>query len=780
MAMGGTELFKLFGTIGLDGVEKTNKEINDVTKKANDAYGKIGKTFGTIGKTIAVGITAGVTAAGTALGKIVKDSVSAFADYEQVAGGAKLMFGDAYSFIAEKAANAYSTVQMSQNDYLTQVNGFATGLKTALGGNEQAAAELADKIINAEADIVAATGNTQENVQNAFNGIMKSNFTMLDNLQIGITPTKEGFQQVIDKVNEWNTTNGHATKYQIDNLADCQKALVDYIEMQGLSGYAAKEASGTISGSLAMTKSAWQNLMSGLAQDNADIPTLVNNVVTSGAKVLENIIPRVKEVLKNIPAAISEISPEAGAAFQTVIDVIMAVLPVLKDALVTAFDVIKNTINFVREHTGALTAVATAIGVIVTAIGMYNAVAAIKAAMAAAEVTTVWGLVAAYAAQAAAMVVALAPYLAIAAAIAAVIAVGVLLVKNWDTIKAKVKEVWNSIKTTISNVLNNIKTGISNAWNSIKTATSNVWNAIKNFFVNTWNSVKTVFTNALNSVKTFISNTWNAIKTTTSNVWNSVKTFFTNLWNSIKTIVTNAINSVKTTITNVFNSIKTTITNIWNSIKNFFVNTWNSIKTSVSNAINNVKNTVINVFTSVKTKVANIWNGIRDAIMKPIETAKNKVKSVIDSIKGFFNFKFQWPKIKLPHFGITPKGWKIGDLLNGSIPKLGIDWYAKGAILDKPTVFGVNGSNLMVGGEAGKEAVAPIDTLQTYVKDAVRSEMGLMESYLMRLVETVDEYLPKAAEGKNLVLDSGALVGAMAGNIDYTMGNINRRKERWG
>ena len=146
--------------------------------------------------------------------------------------------------MAEKARNAYETVQMSQNDYLQQVNGFATGLKTALGGNVQAAAELADKVITAEADVVAATGNTQEAVQNAFNGIMKSNFTMLDNLQLGIAPTKEGFQQLIDKVNEWNAENGEATAYTIDNLADCQAALVDYIEMQGLAGYAANEAAG--------------------------------------------------------------------------------------------------------------------------------------------------------------------------------------------------------------------------------------------------------------------------------------------------------------------------------------------------------------------------------------------------------------------------------------------------------------------------------------------------------------------------------------------------------
>ena len=136
------------------------------------------------------------------------------------------MFGDAFETVMENAKNAYKTVQMSQNEYLQQVNGFATGLKTAFGGNEQAAAELAHKIVKAEADIIAATGNTAENVQNAFNGIMKSNFTMLDNLQIGITPTKEGFQEVIDKVNEWNEANGRATNYQMGNLADMQSALV--------------------------------------------------------------------------------------------------------------------------------------------------------------------------------------------------------------------------------------------------------------------------------------------------------------------------------------------------------------------------------------------------------------------------------------------------------------------------------------------------------------------------------------------------------------------------
>lgn len=251
---------------------------------------------------------AAVAAAGTAIVAVGKQAIEQYAEYEQLVGGAELMFGDAYDFVAEKAKNAYSTVQMSQNDYLRQVNGFATGLKTALGGNAQAAAELADKIVSAEADVVAATGASQEMVQNAFNGIMRSNYVMLDNLQLGITPTKEGFQEVIDKVNEWNAANGRATNYVIDNLADAQSALVDYIEMQGLQGYAANEAAKTIQGSLASMKSAWQNLLTGVADDNADFEGLVNNFVDSLVVAGENIIPRINTVIQGLTQLITQAS----------------------------------------------------------------------------------------------------------------------------------------------------------------------------------------------------------------------------------------------------------------------------------------------------------------------------------------------------------------------------------------------------------------------------------------------------------------------------------------
>ena len=292
-------VFELFATISLD--------TDEYERKLKDSGNKTSTFADVLKANLASGaIIAGVKKLAGVVADVGKAAYTSYARYEQLASGAQLMFGDAYDFVAEKARNAYKTVQMSQNDYFQQVNGFATGLKTALGGNVQAAAELADKVITAEADVVAATGNTQEAVQNAFNGIMKSNYTMLDNLQLGITPTKEGFQQLIDTVNEWNAENGEATAYTIDNLADCQAALVDYIEMQGLSNYAAEEAARTIEGSTASMKAAWQNLATGMADSNADMEGLTQDFVDSVFTAGRNIIPRVQQIVTGVGAATVE------------------------------------------------------------------------------------------------------------------------------------------------------------------------------------------------------------------------------------------------------------------------------------------------------------------------------------------------------------------------------------------------------------------------------------------------------------------------------------------
>jgi len=358
----------------------------DGTLKFDTAIDKSGfesglSALGGLAKKGMAAITGAVTAAAGGVAMFAKSSLEAYASYEQLVGGTELLFGEAYDYIVDKSKEAYKTVQMSQNDYLQQVNGFSTGLKTALGGNIQAAAELADRIVNAEADVVAATGNTQEAVQNAFNGIMKSNYTMLDNLQLGIAPTKQGFEELIDKVNEWNAANGKATAYQIDNLADCESALVDYIEMQGLAGYAANEASATIEGSVSAMKAAWANLTVEIAKDDADIEGSISALTESLQSVLGNIIPRAEQVLSGIGDLVANVAPiiaeEVPKLVSTVLpplltaatgiissfaDAIRTALPTLIGAIIEALPDVISAIKDLASN--LLPAIAEAIGII--------------------------------------------------------------------------------------------------------------------------------------------------------------------------------------------------------------------------------------------------------------------------------------------------------------------------------------------------------------------------------------------------------------------------------
>ena len=318
----------------------------------DEASGKIGgiasNIMGGLGSAVAgvaklgAAATAATAGAAVAVGKM---SIDSFAQFEQLAGGAELMFGSAYDFIEKRSQEAYKNVQMSQNDYIQQVNGFAVGLKTALGGDEQAAAELADGIVTAEADIVAATGNSAENVQNAFNGVMKGNYSMLDNLGIGINSTKEGMQEVIDIVNEHNAAMGEASNYTIDNVADVQRALIDYVDMQGMAGYAAGEAAETLEGASAMVKASWSNLLTELGKDDGDVGARMGELVDSAktyllgsidektGEVQGGLIPRIQTIISNVAAQMPTLLEQLRTTLATVLpqllDVVVQLLPMV-------------------------------------------------------------------------------------------------------------------------------------------------------------------------------------------------------------------------------------------------------------------------------------------------------------------------------------------------------------------------------------------------------------------------------------------------------------------
>lgn len=316
------------------------KSLDDTEKKSKGLFSKLSSAAGTAMKAIGVA----TLAAGAAAIKLGKDVAEAYGELEQLRGGAELMFGEAYSIVAKNASEAYKTVQMSQNEYLQQVNGFATGLKEALGGNEEAAATLAHNIIQAEADIVAATGKSQEEVQNAFNGIMKGNYMMLDNLGLGIKASKEGMQEVIDKVNDWHKDLGDGVRYSIDNVADVEQALVDYVAKVKIAGYASKEASGTIQGSLAMLSGSWKDLIAGLGDPEADLDSLVAHVLESIDAVIANFTPLAMRIVEALPVVVQGLLDGISANAGPILDALSQVIVMIVDMIISNADKILLTV----------------------------------------------------------------------------------------------------------------------------------------------------------------------------------------------------------------------------------------------------------------------------------------------------------------------------------------------------------------------------------------------------------------------------------------------------
>lgn len=706
------DVFKLLGTIAIDNKaankaldevsnkgKKTAKDIEDLGESAGKAEGKMSAAFqkmghgaAVVGKTILTGLAAG-GAAITALGTM---AINSYADYEQLAGGAQLMFGEAWGYIEEKSKNAYQTVQMSQNEYLQQVNGFATGLKTALGGNEQAAAELADRIITAEADIVAATGETQENVQNAFNGIMKSNFQMLDNLKLGITPTKEGFQDVIDKVNEWNAANGEATKYQIDNLADCQSALLDYIEMQGMSGYAAAEAAGTIQGSFAMLKGAWSNLMTGLADPNANIDQLIQNVFTSATTAAENLIPRITQVLSGVTAAIQQIVPLLASEIPKLLDQVLpsliegavalidglvAAMPSIIQTILTALPMlIDGVLQLVEGLTAALpqmiemivAALPTLIPQIISAIvnmtvmiaamlpeiivPIIEALPMIITSIVDALLTNLPILIAGVWQLIVGLIGALPEiFTALFQSIGAIFSgIGNVLASWFEPVKTYFSDLWQSmgnvpglaqLKTIIEAVwsacanyvttyINAIKNIVTTTWNAIKNVISTVLNSVKNVITTAWNAIKTIISNVMNLISSLLKGDWEGVKNALSNILNAIKSVIASIWNGIKATLSSVLNGIKSVVSSVWNGIKSVVMSVLNGIKSVVTTVWNSIKSVISSVLNGIKSTVSSIWNGIKSAISNAINGIKSGVSNGFNNIKSNIISIMTSIPG--------------------------------------------------------------------------------------------------------------------------------------------------
>lgn len=390
-----------------------------------------------------------------------------------------------------------------------------------------------------------------------------------------------------------------------------------------------------------------------------------------------------------------------------------------------------------------------------------------------------------------------APVLAIVAVIAVLVAAFSHLWKTNDGFRENIIATWTQIKETVSNFCQGIVDRLNSLgfeFSSITEVLKAVWDGFCNLlgpvfegafrFIS--DTLSTVLDVILNTVDFFIAvfsgdweGAWEAVKNIFSSIWNGLVSWFTNILETIKGVLDVALGWIGSSWEQVWSGVKNFFTNIWNGIKDFISSTINSISTTISNVITGIKTTVSNVFSAIKTTISNIFNGIKDtatsvwnaiktAITTPIENAKEKVREAINAIKGFFSgLKLELPHIKLPHFSISGSF----SLSPPSVPHINIDWYKEGGIMAGPTIFGMNGSSLMAGGEAGKEAILPLTEFYSKLESILTSRLntGTMERYLAVIA---------ANSGKGIYLDDGTLVGHLLPAIDSGLANYSIRARR--
>lgn len=293
--------------MAFDGTLKFDTAIDQTGFKVGlDKLGGIAK-MGMAAVTGAItAVTGAITATTGTVAAIGKQALDAYADFEQLAGGVETLFGDAAQTVMDNAAEAFQTAGMSVNEYMETATASAAAMVNSLAGDTQKAAELTNMAVTDMADNINKMGTAAENVQNAYAGFAKGNFTMLDNLKLGYGGTKQEMERLLQKAKELT-----GVEYSIDSYADIVQAIHAVQENMGITGTTAREASETISGSVAAMRSAWDNLLVGIADDTQDFDKLTNDLVSSTETAAGNILPRVETIAGGIVKLVGSLGNEA-------------------------------------------------------------------------------------------------------------------------------------------------------------------------------------------------------------------------------------------------------------------------------------------------------------------------------------------------------------------------------------------------------------------------------------------------------------------------------------
>lgn len=595
-----------------------------------------------------------------------KEAIEAAASMQASNAQFSTVFGDMEGQAREALNNIgkeMSIVPERLQGSFTQMASFAktSGLDTAQ------ALDLSTRATKAAADGAAFYDKSIESVTESLQSFLKGNFA--NDAALGISATE-------------TTRNAAANKLygkSFKDLSEAQKQLTllqmveDGNELSGALGQAARESDGL------------ENVMGNLKQSGT------NALAALGQPLLEMLIPvfqALGDIIKGVadwfgtlPGPIKEFIVMIGGVV-TAVGFLAPIFLSLQAIFTTS---IGAMITAALPIIGTAAAIAAAVAAVVVILkylwetneGFRNAVTAVWEAISS-VINTVVGEISNF----------------IMSIFGTVVT---WWTENQELIRSITDAVWNGISAIISAVMTVIGPLIEGEWNNIQIITSTVWEVIK-----------TVVETAINVVLGIIKAVMQIITGDWSGAWETIKSVGETIWNGIASVIGTIFNGIAQLLSNIWNTISTVASTVWNGIKSTLSGIFDGISSSVSSVFNGIRDTISNIWNSIQSTASSIWNGIKDTIGNAINGAKDLVGSAIEAIKGFFNFEFRWPHIPLPHFSISGSLNPVDWLSNG-LPSIGVEWYAKGGILTKPTVFGSNGNSLMVGGEAGNEAVLPLN-----------------------------------------------------------------------
>lgn len=267
---------------------------------------------------------AAVAAVGTATIAIGKTALDAYSNYEQLVGGIDTLFKSSSAKMQQYAANAYQTAGVSANRYMEISTSFAAALISSLGGNTEAAADMANTAITDMSDNANKMGTSLETVQEAYMSLSRGNYEMLDSLKLGYGGTKSELERLLSDAEKFSAAQGKVRDFSVDSYSDIVEAIHIVQDEMGITGTTAEEAATTIEGSVNMAKAAWDNWLAGLGNEDADMEGLTDQLVGSVATAGENIIPRVGQIMTTLGQTVADYAPGVGLYLR---NALISVLP---------------------------------------------------------------------------------------------------------------------------------------------------------------------------------------------------------------------------------------------------------------------------------------------------------------------------------------------------------------------------------------------------------------------------------------------------------------------